>query len=141
MPRPTRKEINFTKDSILSLMQEIYNELVEQRQTAIRIQNKMLSMLKDPSDMMTMLFGQRVGSVQVISIDPSKCSVAIPAVLARMHRLTPMSISGPIASIFPCTQSTDPIPVTFGGITENCPRYSLMSTRSRESDSPMPSGS
>ena len=53
MPRPQRKEINFTKDSILSLMQEIYNELVEQRQTAIRIQNKMLSMLKDPSDMMT----------------------------------------------------------------------------------------
>jgi methionine salvage enolase-phosphatase E1 len=51
MPRPQRKEINFTKDSILALMQEIYNELVEQRQTAIRIQNKMLSMLKDPSDM------------------------------------------------------------------------------------------
>ena len=53
MPRPQRKEINFTKDSILALMQEIYNELVEQRQTAIRIQNKMLSMLKDPNDMMT----------------------------------------------------------------------------------------
>lgn len=53
MPRPQRKEINFTKDSILSLMQEIYNELVEQRQTAIRIQNKMLSMLKDPVDMTT----------------------------------------------------------------------------------------
>jgi methionine salvage enolase-phosphatase E1 len=53
MPRPQRKEINFSKDSILSLMQEIYNELVEQRQTAIRIQNKMLSMLKDPGDMMT----------------------------------------------------------------------------------------
>ena len=53
MPRPQRKEINFTKDSILSLMQEIYNELVEQRQTAIRIQNKMLTMLKDPEDMTT----------------------------------------------------------------------------------------
>ena len=53
MPRPQRIEINFTKDSILSLMQEIYNELVEQRQTAIRIQNKMLSMLKDPEDMTT----------------------------------------------------------------------------------------
>lgn len=51
MPRPQRKEINFTKESILALMQEIYNELVEQRQTAIRIQNKMLSMLKDPKDM------------------------------------------------------------------------------------------
>jgi hypothetical protein len=33
------------------LMQEIYNELVEQRQTAIRIQNKMLTMLKSPEDM------------------------------------------------------------------------------------------
>ena len=53
MPRPQRKEINFTKDSILALMQEIYNEIVEQRQTAIRIQNKMLSMLKDPEDMTT----------------------------------------------------------------------------------------
>ena len=51
MPRPQRKEINFTKDSILSLMQEIYNELVEQRATAIRIQNKMLALLKDPEDM------------------------------------------------------------------------------------------
>lgn len=53
MPRPQRKEINFTKDSILSLMQEIYNELVEQRNTAIRVQNKMLSFMKDPSDMQT----------------------------------------------------------------------------------------
>lgn len=53
MPRPQRKEINFTKESILALMQEIYNELVEQRNTAIRIQNKMLQMLKDPEDMTT----------------------------------------------------------------------------------------
>jgi hypothetical protein len=51
MPRPQRKEIKFSKDSILSLMQEIYNELVEQRNTAIRIQNKMISMMKDPDDM------------------------------------------------------------------------------------------
>lgn len=53
MPRPQRKQINFTKDSILSLMQEIYNELVEQRNTAIRVQNKMLSFMKDPEDMQT----------------------------------------------------------------------------------------
>jgi methionine salvage enolase-phosphatase E1 len=51
MPRPQRKEINFTKESILGLMQEIYNELVEQRNTAVRIQNKMLTMMKDPEDM------------------------------------------------------------------------------------------
>ena len=51
MGRPPKKEINLTKESILSLMQEIYNELVEQRNTAIRIQNKMLTMMKDPEDM------------------------------------------------------------------------------------------
>lgn len=53
MPRPQRKEINFTKESILALLQEIYNELVEQRNTAIRVQNKMLSFMKDPADMQT----------------------------------------------------------------------------------------
>jgi hypothetical protein len=51
MSKPRKKQINFTKDSILTLMQEIYNELVEQRSTAIRIQNKMISMMKEPEDM------------------------------------------------------------------------------------------
>lgn len=51
MPRPQKKEINLSKDSMISLMQEIYNELVEQRSTAIRIQNKMLTMMKEPEDM------------------------------------------------------------------------------------------
>jgi len=51
MSKPKKKQILFTKDSILTLMQEIYNELVEQRNTAIRIQNKMLSMMKEPEDM------------------------------------------------------------------------------------------
>lgn len=51
MPRPQKKQISLTKESMLSLMQEIYNELVEQRNTAIRIQNKMLTMMKDPEDM------------------------------------------------------------------------------------------
>lgn len=51
MARPQKKEINLSKESILALMQEIYNELVEQRNTAIRIQNKMLTMMKEPEDM------------------------------------------------------------------------------------------
>jgi hypothetical protein len=51
MNRTRKKEISLNKDSVLGLMQEIYNELVEQRSTAIRIQNKMLAMLKDPEDM------------------------------------------------------------------------------------------
>ena len=53
MSRPKKKEIKFSKDSILSILQDIYNELVEQRNTAIRIQNKMLSMMKDSEDMQT----------------------------------------------------------------------------------------
>lgn len=53
MSRPKKKEIKFTKDSILVILQEIYNEIVEQRTTAIRIQNKMLAMMKDPEDMQT----------------------------------------------------------------------------------------
>ena len=51
MSRPQKKKIELSKESLLSLMQEIYNELVEQRSTALRIQNKMLSMMKDPEDM------------------------------------------------------------------------------------------
>jgi hypothetical protein len=51
MARPQKNQINLTKESMLSLMQEIYNELVEQRNTAIRIQNKMLTMMKEPEDM------------------------------------------------------------------------------------------
>jgi hypothetical protein len=51
MNRARKKEISLNQDSVLGLMQEIYNELVEQRAPAIRIQNKMLAMLKDPEDM------------------------------------------------------------------------------------------
>ena len=51
MPRPKRKEIKFTTDSALSLMQEIYNECVEQRSTAIRIQNKMIGFMHEAADM------------------------------------------------------------------------------------------
>ena len=51
MTKPRKKEINFTKDSLQALMQEIYNELVEQRSKALRIQNKMISMMKEPEDM------------------------------------------------------------------------------------------
>ena len=51
MPRPKKKSINLSQESALSLLQEIYNEIVEQRSTAIRIQNKMLSFMKEATDM------------------------------------------------------------------------------------------
>jgi hypothetical protein len=67
MTKPKKKQINFTKDSILVLMQEIYNELVEQRSTAIRIQNKMVSMMKEPEDMT--LIGPVIEKQQKINND------------------------------------------------------------------------
>ena len=51
MPRPKRKEIKLTHQSAVALMQEIYNECVEQRTTAIRIQNKMIGFMKEAADM------------------------------------------------------------------------------------------
>ena len=51
MPRPKKKNINLSQESALSLLQEIYNETVEQRSTAIRIQNKMMSFMKEAADM------------------------------------------------------------------------------------------
>jgi methionine salvage enolase-phosphatase E1 len=51
MARPKKKDIVLSKDSVLSLMQEIYNELVEQRTTAIRIQNKLIGLMNDPKNM------------------------------------------------------------------------------------------
>jgi len=51
MPRPKRKEIKLTHQSAVALMQEIYNECVEQRSTAIRIQNKMIGFMKEATDM------------------------------------------------------------------------------------------
>lgn len=48
-----KKQIELNKESILAVLQEVYNEIVEQRNTALRIQNKMLSMMKDAEDMQT----------------------------------------------------------------------------------------
>jgi len=71
MGRPQKKQINLTKESMLSLMQEIYNELVEQRNTAIRIQNKMLTMMKEPEDMQ--LIGPVIEKQQKIKNFNLKC--------------------------------------------------------------------
>ena len=51
MPRPKKKQIKLEKESVLALMQEIYNECIEQRNTAIRIQNKMLSFMHEAEDL------------------------------------------------------------------------------------------
>lgn len=49
--RGVRKNITLEVDSALALMQEIYNDVVENRNTASTIMKKMLSFMKDAEDM------------------------------------------------------------------------------------------
>jgi hypothetical protein len=49
--RPRKNVISLEIDSALSLMQEIYNDIVEQKNTASLIMKKMLSFMKDAEDM------------------------------------------------------------------------------------------
>lgn len=53
MGRPKKKEIKLTTDSFLSLAQEAYNELVEQRSTCIRTinENKNKVVVEDVHDL------------------------------------------------------------------------------------------
>jgi hypothetical protein len=46
-----RKNITLDVDSAIALMQEIYNDIVEQKNTASLIMKKMLSFMKDAEDM------------------------------------------------------------------------------------------
>ena len=50
MPRPKRHKINSTPESFSSLLQEIYNECVDQRNIALIQRNKLLSKLEDLDD-------------------------------------------------------------------------------------------
>ena len=86
MPRPQKKQINLSKDSMLSLMQEIYNELVEQKNTAIRIQNKMLTMMKEPEDMT--LIGPVIEKQQKIINDCLDKKLALSKLQAQMWQKT-----------------------------------------------------
>lgn len=49
--RERKKLISLNTDSALVLMQEIYNDIVEQKNTASMITKKMLSFMKDSEDM------------------------------------------------------------------------------------------
>jgi len=82
MSKPRKKEINFTKESVANLLQEIYNELVEQRNTAIRIQNKMLGMMKESEDMQ--LIGPIIKEQQKIINDCVEKKLALSKIQASI---------------------------------------------------------
>jgi hypothetical protein len=51
--RTPRSNISLDEESALALMQEIYNDVVENRSTASTILRKMMSFMKDAEDMST----------------------------------------------------------------------------------------
>ena len=51
--RTPKNNISLDVDSALALMQEIYNDVVENRNTASQILRKMMSFMKDAADMST----------------------------------------------------------------------------------------
>ena len=51
--RQPKNNITLDVDSALALMQEIYNDVVENRNTASQIMRKMMSFMKDAEDMST----------------------------------------------------------------------------------------
>ena len=53
MSRPKKTKINLDKNSLQELMQEIYNDVVENRNTASQILRKMMGFMKDAEDMST----------------------------------------------------------------------------------------
>ena len=53
MSQGRKKIISLDVESALSLMQEIYNDIVEQKNTATLITKKMLTFMKDAEDMST----------------------------------------------------------------------------------------
>lgn len=53
MSQGKKKLISLEIDSALALMQEIYNDIVEQKNTASLITKKMLTFMKDAEDMST----------------------------------------------------------------------------------------
>lgn len=50
MPRPKKHKIQNSPDSLNHLLQEIYNECVEQRSTAIQQRNKILKQIEELED-------------------------------------------------------------------------------------------
>lgn len=86
MKKPAKKNINLSKESILILMQEVYNELAEQRNTALKIQNRMLALLRDPEDMVTI--GPVLKEQQKIINECAEKKLTMTKILSTMWQKT-----------------------------------------------------
>jgi hypothetical protein len=92
--REKRNIISLDTDSALALMQEIYNDIVEQRNTASMITKKMLTFMKDAEDMS--VIGPVIKEQQKILNDCTEKKISLVKLQSAL--LKQMNGSGPNAA-------------------------------------------
>ena len=90
--RTQRNNITLDVDSALSLMQEIYNDVVENRNTASTILRKMMSFMKDAEDMSTI--GPVIKEQQKILNDCTEKKISLVKLQSVLLKQTTGSAGG-----------------------------------------------
>jgi hypothetical protein len=90
--RSTKNNITLDVESALALMQEIYNDVVENRNTASTILRKMMSFMKDAEDMSTI--GPVIKEQQKILNDCTEKKISLVKLQGVLLKQTQGSGSG-----------------------------------------------
>ena len=90
--RTQRNLISLDVDSALALMQEIYNDMVENRNTASIIMKKMLSFMKDAEDMS--VIGPVIKEQQKVLNDLTEKKISLVKLQSALLKQTQGSGSG-----------------------------------------------
>ena len=90
--RTQRNLISLDVDSALALMQEIYNDIVENRNTASIIMKKMLSFMKDAEDMS--VIGPVIKEQQKVLNDLTEKKISLVKLQSALLKQTQGSGSG-----------------------------------------------
>jgi len=90
--RTQKNNINLDVDSALALMQEIYNDVVENRSTASTIMRKMMSFMKDAEDMS--VIGPVIKEQQKILNDCTEKKISLVKLQSVLLKQTQGSGSG-----------------------------------------------
>lgn len=85
--RDRRKILELNVDSALALMQEIYNDIVEQKNTASLITKKMLIFMKEAADMS--MIGPVIKEQQKILQDCTDKKIALVKLQAALFKKSP----------------------------------------------------
>ena len=90
--RERKNNITLDVDSALALMQEIYNDVVENRSTASTIMRKMMSFMKDAEDMS--VIGPVIKEQQKILNDCTEKKISLVKLQGALLKQTPGGGSG-----------------------------------------------